>query len=334
VEGRRADRKVVGLEQVVASVEAEMARVDRFLQERLRPGKPELLPLLEHAARFKGKRLRPAQVLLAGKALGGITEDHTKVAAVVELIHTATLVHDDILDDATLRRKLPTLHTLYGIEASLLLGDYIYAVAFTVSTSLEDQTCSQVLGEVTRTVCQGEISQVLFKGKTDLTEEDYLEIIGAKTASLYGAACELGAHYAGAPGEIRERFRNYGYNLGLAFQVVDDCLDLAGDEGKVGKTLGSDVAKGKMTLPLIRVFQGAGEEGRKELERLFRDVPPGERRRILEERFDLARGVAYAREKARRFARAGLDALENLEGEKSSMEALRRMASFVLDREW
>ncbi len=325
---------MVELEQVVASVEAELARVDRFLQERLRPGRPELLPLLEHAARFKGKRLRPAQVLLAGKALGGPGEDHTRVAAVVELIHTATLIHDDILDDATLRRKLPTLHTLYGIEASLLLGDYIYAVAFTVSTDMEDQTCSQVLGEVTRTVCQGEISQVLFKGKTDLTEEDYLEIIGAKTASLYGAACELGAHYAGAPPEIRERFRRYGYNLGLAFQIVDDCLDLSGDEEKVGKTLGSDVAKGKMTLPLIRVFQAAGEEGRRELGRLFREVPPGERRRILDEEFDLARGVSYAKEKARRFAREGLEALDGLDGERTALSSLRRMASFVLDREW
>jgi len=325
---------VVGLEKLTASVEAELARVDRFLAEKLRPGRPELLPLLDHAARFKGKRLRPAQVLLAGKALGGLGEDHVRVAAVVELIHTATLIHDDILDDATLRRKLPTLHTLYGIEASLLLGDYIYAVAFTVSTTLEDQTCSRVLGEVTRTVCQGEISQVLFKGKTDLSEEDYLEIIGAKTASLYGAACELGAHYAGASPETRERFRSYGYNLGLAFQVVDDLLDLAGEEEKVGKTLGSDIAKGKMTLPLIRVFQAAGDEGRAELDRVFRDVPPGERRRILEEKFDLAQGVAYAREKARDFARAGLAALEGLGGEETSLEALRSMASFVLERDW
>ena len=324
---------VVDLQGALQPVAEELGRVEDMVARTLDPGKAvDLQGMLAHVAGYRGKRLRPAQVLLAGQATGHLVADHISVAAVVEMIHTATLVHDDVLDDAVVRRHLPALHRLHGVEASVLLGDYIYAAAFQAATDLPDQTCSQVLARITREVCRGEITQVLNRGRVDLGERDYFGIIGAKTASLYGAACELGAHYAGADGMVAQKLRAYGYALGTAFQIVDDCLDMAGREERVGKTLGSDIAKGKMTLPLILLYAEADGAGKEEMVRIFSGLEPAARREALAERFDLDRGMARAQARAADLAREALAALAGLPP-GAALDSLRALADYVLHRD-
>src|SRR5262249_4111806 len=155
--------------------------------------------LVEHASLFRGKRLRPALVLFAGRSVGALTDAHVDIGAVVEMIHTATLLHDDVLDHATTRRNVPSVNALHGNEIPILLGDFIFAQAFALASTLEDRTASRLLSQTTRRLCSGEIDQNCGRGRFDLTFEEYLRIIEDKTASLYAASARLGAWYAGAP---------------------------------------------------------------------------------------------------------------------------------------
>ena len=238
------------------------------LQSDLAPDDPSLRPLLDHVARFRGKQLRPALVYLTGHLFGNVTPAHDTCAKVVELIHTATLVHDDILDGAAMRRSEATINELHGNEVPVLLGDYIYALGFHMAVSLDDPTCARMFSDAVRLVCQGEIVQCLHRGDTSWDEARYLRVIGEKTASLYAAACRVGAHYAGAESNQIEALASFGYDLGLAFQIIDDCLDLNGDEAVGGKSLGTDLGLGKLTL------QGADCRG---CPRTRRRRPPGRR---------------------------------------------------------
>jgi octaprenyl-diphosphate synthase len=313
----------------MAPVRGELEDMTQQLADALRPESEELAPLVGHVARYRGKQLRGGMVCLTAKALGRLVPEHIQVAVIVELIHTATLVHDDVLDNATMRRKLSTINVIYGNEIPVLLGDYIYARAFNLAVTMEDQTCSRVLSDVTRTICQGEITQILQRADLRLTEPRYLRIIGEKTASLYGAACQLGAHHAGADAALVERFRDFGYSLGVAFQIVDDCLDLEGDESVVGKSLGTDLAGGKMTLPLLWCIRR--REGDPGLAELLRDGANRDLVAALRSGFDLDGGLRYAHGRAEDFVRRAQTALEGLPA-SDSLEALRSMADYVLTR--
>jgi len=213
--------------------------------------------LVDHVRGMGGKRLRPALVILGGRAVDPdrVGLDHARVGAVVELIHTATLVHDDILDGALVRRMQPTLHSLEGEEISVLLGDFLLASAYAEAAALEDRLASRYLSKITRLVCQGEMLQIHNRGNLDLPIETYLEIIEKKTAVLYAASAECGARYAGGDDVAVRALHDYGMRLGMAFQIVDDVLDLTGDESVVGKSLGTDLERVKMTLPLIHFLR-------------------------------------------------------------------------------
>ena len=288
----------VRLGDLLAQVRPELDRVGKELIADLRAEESDLLPLVELAASFRGKQLRPALVLLAGRAVGALGEDHVTVAKIVELLHTATLVHDDVLDGASLRRKQATVNAAYGTEIPVLLGDYIYARAFHMSVQLADPTCSRVLAETTRRICQGEITQILHRFDFGWDEERYYRVIVDKTATLYAAACRLGAHYAGGDATQIEAADRFGLELGTAFQIVDDCLDLDGDETVVGKSLGTDLARGKLTLPLLWLLAQRGVGDR--LANLMRSN--GDERhklRELERSFPLEQAIAYAMDGAR-----------------------------------
>ena len=228
----------------------------------LRPDEASLSALVAHVAGYRGKQLRPALVFLAGKMFDGMGSAHYTCAKVVELIHTATLVHDDILDGASVRRSGATINELHGNEVPVLLGDYIYALAFRMAVSLDDPTCARVFSSAVRVVCQGEITQCLHRGDLDWDEERYFKVIREKTASLYAAACRAGGHYAGADAAQQDALWAFGEDLGVAFQIIDDCLDLTGEESVVGKSLGSDLSLGKLTLPMIHLLANSG--GRRE----------------------------------------------------------------------
>ncbi len=318
----------VPLQDLTALVQPELERANRELARDLAPGEPDLVPLLEHVGHFRGKQIRPALVLLAGRAAGELTAAHVTVAKVVELIHTATLVHDDILDGATLRRQVPTLHALHGSEVSVLLGDYLYARAFQMAVELEDQACSRVLAETTRVICQGEVTQLLHRFDFDWTEQRYEKVIADKTASLFAAAARLGAHYAGARPEVVEGLTRYGRALGIAFQIVDDCLDVSGEETVVGKSLGSDLSEGKLTLPLLYLLQNERDARARLRPMMGREN--GARR--LADEFDLEAALDFSLLRAREHVADATRALAAVPA-GVACDALHDLAQYVVRRE-
>ena len=337
---------------LTALVRPQLDRLNRELIADLAPGHKEMLPLVDHVAGFRGKQLRPVLTFLAGIAIrgathgGGLGDDVVTVAKVVELLHTATLVHDDVLDSANVRRRIPTVNQMAGVEVAVLLGDYIYAKAFHMAVQLPDPAAARWLAETVRVICQGEITQVLHRFDFQWTEARYFTVIAEKTASLYAAACRLGGHYsvngqygvgpaaAGQPlgGGVEARLRaleEYGLELGIAFQIVDDCLDLDGDERVVGKSLGTDLAKGKITLPLLYLMQRSPEEA--ERLRSVLGKTEHEALRRLRSEFPLEHAVAYAMEEAQRRikkAQASLSALPP----GPARDALHQLAGFVVTR--
>lgn len=219
--------------------------------------------MVTQAASFTGKRLRPALTCVAARVAGsGTTRDVAHAAAIVELIHTATLVHDDILDGAEVRRKVATLNARWGEQAAVLVGDVLFSKAYRAAAYLDDPFASRYLSDVVGEILEGEIHQDLVARNPGLTEEQYRRIIRGKTAALYEAALRVGAHYGGASKPVADALARYGHHLGMAFQIVDDRLDLAGDEAVVGKTLGTDLAEGKTTLPIILWIEGLPESER------------------------------------------------------------------------
>ena len=265
---------------LLASVSDDLDRVDAWIVEQLSNGPEALRPLVDYVARFRGKRLRGAQVLLLARACGDLRPEHLEVAGILEMIHSATLVHDDLLDEATERRQLDCLHVAWGPHTAVLLGDWIYAQAFAASTRMQDQACSKVLSLATSNVCAGEMFQNLTRGQFELSETDYFAQIDGKTAALFEAGGRLAAHYAAAPADLCDAAANYGLLAGRAFQIVDDILDLEGEESKVGKSLGTDWQRGKMTLPLIRMRECLVPELQMRMEELFR---AGTDRSVLQE---------------------------------------------------
>lgn len=214
---------------------------------------------------YRGKMLRPALLLLTARAAGTVTPDHAVLAAVIEMVHMATLVHDDVLDDADERRGRPTIATLSGNVAAVLLGDYLISHAYHLCSSLDDQHAARCVADATNTVCEGELLQNHHRADPDVTDVVYHEIIRRKTGALTAAACELGAHYAGCDRSVIESMRDFGMAAGVAFQIVDDVLDITGDASAVGKTLGRDLDAGKLTLPTIHCLAHACPETRAKL---------------------------------------------------------------------
>jgi octaprenyl-diphosphate synthase len=309
----------------------DLEKVETTIGEVLASDSTAVRNLMDHVSHFAGKRLRPSLILLVSKALGPVNDDHIKLSAVVELIHTATLVHDDILDGASMRRRMKSVNALHGNHVSVLLGDMIYARAFKLSLSLSTPEASQVLARVTQTICQGEIEQIFHRNNFDLEEEEYFSIIGAKTASLYRASCELAAVYSGAPPEVTVALGNYADSLGSAFQIVDDCLDIIGEEEVVGKSLGTDTERGKMTLPLIRMARTLPEHERKRLKEIFLSAEIEDKNKAINAEFNLIEAVDHAFEVADGLIRSALKELEVLP-DSPYKQALVSAAEFVLIR--
>lgn len=331
------------LADVYAPIAADLRRVDEMLREELRADLPCVDELCAHVERFRGKMLRPAVLLMCGRAAGRLGPDHHVLAAVVEMVHLATLVHDDVLDDADLRRKLPTVNRRFGTESAVLLGDYLFSHAFHLCSSLESQFASQRIGATARRLCEGELLQIAHRGRFDLDEAAYVEIILRKTASLTETSAVLGARYAGADDATVRQLGDYGRSLGMAFQIADDLLDLTGETRELGKRVGRDVQQGEITLPIIHHLRTASAPERAEmLSALERETPGrsgnGEvgggngltmhhRIRGLLRESDLD----YARDVARGHIAAAVAALADLPV-TDARNALAAMAEFVLLR--
>ncbi|VTS03892.1 polyprenyl synthetase family protein [Tuwongella immobilis] len=236
-------------------IRSELDQVEQVLASTLSPYRRRISDLMNHLKHFKGKRLRPVLVILAAKACGRVVSSHFTLAAVIEMIHTATLVHDDVLDEASIRRHVDTVNARWGNKTSILLGDLLFTHAFHLSATSGDARICERIGEATNRVCAGELFQLTEHGNLHLTEDAYFEMIDGKTAALTEVACRIGAMLAGANDHVCESLAIFGQKLGLAFQVADDLLDLMGDETKTGKTLGTDLEQQKMTLPLIHLLE-------------------------------------------------------------------------------
>jgi octaprenyl-diphosphate synthase len=275
--------------------------MERVLAEALASDQTHVRNLAAHLGHYRGKRLRPALLLLAARACGRVQGVHHTLAAVVEMIHTATLVHDDVLDGAAVRRHVPTVNAGWGNQASILLGDFLFTHAFHLSTTVGDVRAPQIIGDATNRVCEGELHQICERGNLALTEREYFEIIDAKTAELTACCCRLGALYSAVASEVIEGLARYGRFLGIAFQVADDLLDLVGEERATGKSLGTDLEQQKLTLPLIRLLDNAAPEQGDRLRQLLR-APGNHKREMILPYLKESGAIAYARARAEGFA--------------------------------
>lgn len=245
------------LTDLYAPVADDLRRVEEIFDAELLSDVPFVNELCGRVQRYRGKMLRPALLLLIGRACGRVVQDHRVLAAVVEMVHMATLVHDDVLDEADQRRRHPTINATEGNVTAVLLGDYLISHAFHLCSSLENQYASRLIGATTNTVCEGELMQNRLRGRLDISEATYLDIIRRKTAVLTATACELGAWCSGAEDSLVSAMRSFGTEAGMAFQIADDVLDLLGTVEDVGKTLGRDADLGKCTLPAIHALAHA-----------------------------------------------------------------------------
>jgi len=241
------------LEDLYQGIFPYLLQTERVLQEVASRGQGMIPEIVRYVVQAGGKRLRPALVVLSAQLGGSQTDDAITVGAASELIHLATLIHDDIVDRASLRHQKPTAAVEFGDEVAILLGDYLYVEAFSLLSSINDPQLVDLFAKSTRTMCQGEINQVRRRFQLDLSLAEYLSFIDHKTATLMGAAMRGGARLARLSTDQVTALGHYGWNLGMAFQIIDDTLDLIGEEEMTGKTLRTDLSNGKLTLPLIHL---------------------------------------------------------------------------------
>lgn len=318
------------LAEAYASIAAELAEADRIYNAELASKSVYVARLVEHCSELQGKRLRPAILLLTAQACGGIRREHPTLAAVVEMIHTATLVHDDILDEALVRRHASTVNAEWGNESAVLIGDYLFTHAFHLAASLETTLACRLIGRATNLVCEGEMQQVGNRGNLSLDETSYYEIVRGKTAELTAVACRLGAHYAGAPSEVVDAMDGYGRDLGVAFQIADDVLDIWGEERTTGKTLGTDMEKQKLTLPLIRLLATLPADEAESLRDALAN-PDDHARSRVRPMLESSGALDYAWSQATRYAESARAALDLLPPSRAR-EILRQLTFYVMRR--
>ncbi|MFC6414624.1 MULTISPECIES: octaprenyl diphosphate synthase [Massilia] len=315
---------------IAQSIATDMEAVNAVIRQRLQSEVSLVNQIAEYIISAGGKRIRPVLVLLLANAYGYKGTAHHELAAVVEFIHTATLLHDDVVDESSMRRGRQTANALFGNAASVLVGDYLYSRSFEMMTSLDNMRVMSILSRATTVIAEGEVLQLLNMHDPDVTHESYLKVIRSKTAKLFEAAAELGALVGGADDEQIAAAGEYGRSLGTAFQLIDDVLDYAGDAAEIGKNLGDDLREGKPTLPLIWLM----ENGTPEQRQLVRScIEHGD-----EEQFEAVLAAVtssgaldYTRQQAEQAARRAAEAISGLP-ESVYKASLQQLCSFAVDR--
>jgi len=310
----------------------DMAEVNRLITERLYSEVALINQLGHYIINSGGKRLRPALLLLSARAFGYAGTHHIGLAAIIEFIHTATLLHDDVVDASAMRRGQETANAVWGNEASVLVGDFLYSRAFQMMVEADDMRIMQILADATNTIATGEVQQLLNCHEPDTTEENYLEVIRNKTAKLFQAAAQLGAIVDGQDESTVRAMADYGMHLGTAFQLVDDLLDYSASPDQIGKNIGDDLAEGKPTLPLIHAMRhGTGQQSAAVRDAITR----GDRDRIDEVRqaIESTGAIAYTAQAARREAQSAAQALSILPA-SAYRDALAALAEFSAIRDY
>lgn len=320
-----------GLPAIQQLAAADMAAVDALIRRRLASDVVLINQVSEYIIGAGGKRLRPMLLLLSARALGRVDEDSHQMAAVIEFIHTATLLHDDVVDESDLRRGRSTANAVWGNAASVLVGDFLYSRSFQLMVELGRPEIMQILADTTNQIAEGEVLQLLHVRNPDTDETAYLRVIERKTAILFAAATRLAALLSGADQATQDRLHDYGLNLGYAFQIADDVLDYASDAATLGKNLGDDLAEGKMTLPLIHAMQHADHATR---ERLRAIVEVGDVDALPEviAAIQAHDSLSYSRERALGFAARAEAALQGLPDNEATA-ALHGLAHYAINRD-
>ncbi len=323
--------KYPDFDAVRALVRAEREAVDREIVQRLSSEVSLINELGAHIIRSGGKRLRPMIVLLSAGALGYRGTDHIRLAAIVEFIHTATLLHDDVVDASELRRGQTTANALWGNEASVLVGDFLYSRAFEMMVEVGDMRVMEILARTTNTIAQGEVMQLLNRHDPDTAETRYLEVIRAKTAQLFEAAARLGAVLSGTPAAVERALAEYGLRFGIAYQLVDDALDYSADSRTLGKNIGDDLAEGKPTMPILHALRTGNAEQRTLLQEAIRD---GGRARVatVTATIESTGSIAYTARLAEAEAERACAALAAIP-DSPHKQALLDLARFAVQRD-
>ena len=308
----------------------DMAQVDALIRSRLASDVVLINRIADHIIAGGGKRLRPMLHVLAAGAAGYQGREHAKLAAIIEFIHTSTLLHDDVVDESDMRRGRKTANALWGNAASVLVGDFLYSRSFQLMVELDDMRIMRILADTTNTIAEGEVLQLLNIGNADVDEAAYLAVIERKTAVLFAAATELGGVLGGLDDTQTAALRRYGMELGYAFQIADDLLDYVSDAETLGKNIGDDLAEGKPTLPLIYAMQSADAEQLKSLRHAIEHGGLDSLDRIVASIRDSG-ALERTHEKATAHARAAKDALSVLPA-SAHRDALLALADYSVER--
>ena len=323
-------RTALALPGIQSLAQADMAAVDALIRARLASDVVLINQIADHIISAGGKRLRPMLVVLTGQACGPTTPDHHQLAAIIEFIHTSTLLHDDVVDESDLRRGRSTANALWGNAPSVLVGDFLYSRSFQLMVELDRMDVMRLLADTTNRIAEGEVLQLLHVHNPDTDEAAYLRVIERKTAVLFAAGTRLGAMASGADEGIQRRLYDYGMALGYAFQIADDVLDYTADAEALGKNLGDDLTEGKATLPLIHAIRHSDTATAERLRAIVQEGDAGAMPEVLSA-IRATGGLDYSRERARHYAAMAEQALDGLP-ESDALAALRGLARYAVER--
>ena len=311
-------------------IAADMGEVNTVIRQQLYSEVPLVNQVSEYIISAGGKRIRPVLVLLIANAYAYKGKAHHSLAAVIEFIHTATLLHDDVVDESSLRRGKETANALFGNAASVLVGDFLYSRAFQMMVTVGNARVMQIVADATNVIAEGEVLQLLNMHNPDVNEEDYLRVIRSKTAKLFEAAAQLGALISGADEAGIEAAGEYGRSLGTAFQLIDDVLDYSGNAAEIGKNVGDDLREGKPTLPLIYLMENGTEEQRELVRSCIENGDEQHFDQILAA-ITSSGALDYTRQEAQKAARRAADAVQSLPDSKYK-NSLLELSTFAVDR--
>ncbi|PPU92637.1 polyprenyl synthetase family protein [Xanthomonas albilineans] len=324
------DLPALGLPQIQMLAAPDMAAVDALIRHRLASDVVLINQIADHIISAGGKRLRPMLVMLAGRACGSHGPKHHQLAAIIEFIHTSTLLHDDVVDESDLRRGRSTANALWGNAPSVLVGDFLYSRSFQLMVELDSMAVMRLLADTTNRIAEGEVLQLLHVHNPDTDEAAYLQVIERKTAVLFAAGTRLGALAAGATDAVQQCLYAYGMHLGYAFQIADDVLDYTADAADLGKNLGDDLAEGKATLPLIHAIAHADASTRARLRQIVEHGDADAMPEVLTA-IQASGGLDYSRRRAAEYAAAAERALDSLP-DNDAVAALRGLARYAVER--
>lgn len=318
------------LAELLSPIAADMGAIDQLIRDELQSDVVLINQIGHHIVAGGGKRMRPALVALSSQALGFQDDRVHAAAAIIEFIHTATLLHDDVVDESTMRRGRDTANAAFGNAASVLTGDFLYSRAFELMVRLDTMSVMGLLASTTNAIAEGEVLQLMNIGNPDISEAQYLDVIDRKTARLFRAATMLPALLAGRSDAEAQAMADYGQALGMAFQLVDDALDYLGDEATLGKHVGDDLAEGKPTLPLLRVLRDGSPAAQARVRRAITEATAEELPTILED-IQTTGAIEQTTQLAARYAEDAVTAL-SMFPESPERETLARLARFSVDR--